>query len=156
MLQIQPRRLLANPLKFKRLARVKFKIQSFQNHHFSLAFVWAGCAGVVAGLGNVEDASVAAASERLCAFIHLLGSAPFRSDALVAECEKIGLCRLADIGDFLKIARAFTQILLQSLFRFRQTRHLDKILKPLERAEFQNLTRVRQVLKFYPRGAKNF
>jgi len=35
-------------------------------------------------------------------------------------------------------------------------RHLDKILKPLESAEFQNFTRVRQILKFYPRGAKNF
>jgi len=33
---------------------------------------------------------------------------------------------------------------------------LDKILKPLESAEFQNFTRARQVLKFYPRGAKIF
>ena len=72
------------------------------------------------------------------------------------QCQQIRLGRLADIGDFLKITCAFTQILLQSLFKFRSARHLDKILKPLESAEFQNLTRVRQILKFYPRGAKNF
>ena len=72
------------------------------------------------------------------------------------QCQQIRLGRLADIGDFLKITCAFTQILLQSLFRFRQTRYLDEILKPLESAEFQNFTRARQILKFYPRDAKNF
>ena len=68
---------------------------------------------------------------------------PLEKDVSIAQRQQIRLGRLADIGDFLKIARAFTQILLQSLFKFRQTRHLDEILKPLESAEFQNFTRAR-------------
>ena len=65
MPQMQPRRLLANPLKFKWLARVKFENLVLPNPPFQLGFVGTGRAGVVANHAvNVEDAPVAAASER--------------------------------------------------------------------------------------------
>ena len=78
MPQMQPRRSLVNPLKFKRLARLKFVNLILPKPPFQLGSVGTGRAGVIANHAvNVEDAPVAAASERLCAFKHLLGSAPF-------------------------------------------------------------------------------
>ena len=69
--QMQPRRSLVNPLKFKWLARVKFVNLVLPKPPFQLGFVGTGRAGVVANHAvNVEDAS--AASERLCAFIRLV------------------------------------------------------------------------------------
>ena len=52
VLQIQPRRLLVNPLKFKRLARVKFVNLILPKPPFQLGLVGTGRAGVVAGLGK--------------------------------------------------------------------------------------------------------
>lgn len=73
MLQMQPRRSLVNPLKFKRLARVKFVNLILPKPPFQFGFVRTGRICVVANHAvNVEDAPVAAASERLCAFIHLV------------------------------------------------------------------------------------
>ena len=63
---------------YKRLARVKFVNLVLPKLPFKLGFVGTGRAGVITNHAvNVEDAPVAAASERLCAFKHLLGSAPF-------------------------------------------------------------------------------
>ena len=81
--QTRPRRLLANPLKFKRirfqrLARVKFVNLILPKPPFQLGFVGTGRIGVVANHAvNVEDAPVAAAPERLCAFKHLVGIRAF-------------------------------------------------------------------------------
>ncbi len=78
MPQMQPRRSLVNPFKFKRLARVKFVNLILPKPPFQLGFVGTGRAGVITNHAvNVEDAPVAAASERLCAFIVSSGSAPF-------------------------------------------------------------------------------
>ena len=73
MLQIQPYRSLVNPLKFKRLARVKFENLILPKPPFQLGFVGTGHICVVANHAvNVEDAPVAAAPEGLCAFKHLV------------------------------------------------------------------------------------
>ena len=73
MPQMQPRRSLVNPLKFKRLARLKFVNLILPKPPFQLGSVGTGRAGVIANHAvNVEDAPVAAASERLCAFKHLV------------------------------------------------------------------------------------
>ncbi len=65
MPQTQPRRSLVNPLKFKRLVRVKFVNLILPKPPFQLGFVGTGRAGVVANHAvNVEDAPVAAASKR--------------------------------------------------------------------------------------------
>ncbi len=73
MPQTQPRRSLANPLKFKRLARVKFVNLVLPKPLFQLGSVGTGRAGVITNHAvNVEDAPVAAASECLCAFKHLV------------------------------------------------------------------------------------
>ena len=73
--QIQPRRLLANSIKFKRLARVKFVNLILPKPPFQLGFVGTGRICVVANhTVNVEDAS--AASERLCAHTSHLDPRP--------------------------------------------------------------------------------
>ena len=78
MPQMQPRRSLVNPFKFKRLARVKFVNLVLPKPPFKLGFVRTRSVCVVANHAvNVEDVPVAAASERLCAFIVSSGSAPF-------------------------------------------------------------------------------
>mgnify|MGYP001643242197 CR=1 FL=1 len=65
MPQIQPLRSLVNPLKFKRLARVKFVNLILPKPPFQLGFVGTGRICVVADHAiNVEDTPVAAASER--------------------------------------------------------------------------------------------
>ena len=75
---MQPLRLLVNSIKFKRirfqrLARVKFVNLILPKPPFQLGFVGTGSVCVVANHAvNVEDAPVAAASERLCAFKHLV------------------------------------------------------------------------------------
>ncbi len=71
MLQIQPYRSLVNPLKFKRLARVKFENLILPKPPFQLGFVGTGRVCVVTNHAvNIEDAS--AAPKRLYAFIRLV------------------------------------------------------------------------------------
>ena len=76
--QTRPRRLLANPLKFKRirfqrLARVKFENLILPKPPFQLGFVGTGRICVVANhVVNIEDALVAAAPKGLCVLKHLV------------------------------------------------------------------------------------